>query len=333
MIKQMVSVAIVIVMIISLTGCVRDNDSKGKQEVITIKMNSVKTASDPEYAWWEGFLKEIEEKSNGTLECEIYPSESIGTQANMIEAVSMGAALFQDCDASWLSDYTPDFSVFMAPYTIQKPEEIQQLWESEIGQEMCADLESKGLRIVTFVYFGTRNLISNTKVESREAVKNLKVRCASTKMWNEVVRVLGGNATNTAWSETYQALSQGIADAAEAPYALLYSSKLYEKAPYIAKTEHVVASTAIVMSQELYEALPLEAQKAIDEAGHSYPPQAIINVEGVEQEYIDKLEAQGVTITEVDKAPFMKAAKSTPDQFPEWSDGLYDAVQKELGHE
>jgi len=333
MIKKLISTGMTVILLVMMTACGQTSDASGRTDVVTLKMNSVKTSSDPEYQWWESFLKEIEEKSNGTLKCEIYPSESIGTQANMIEATSRGAAILQDCDASWLSNYVADFSVFMAPYTIQKPEEIQQLWESEIGQDMCERLEEHGLKVVTIVYFGTRNLISNRPVETREDMKNLKIRCASTKMWNEVVRVLGGNATNTPWSETYQAISQGIADGAESPYSLLYSSKLYEQAKYITKTEHVVASTVIVMSKELFDSLPKEAQDAIEEVGHSYPDQAIENVQGVEQEYIDKLTAEGVMISEIDKTAFLEAAKDTKKQFPEWTEGLYEEVHKVLGHE
>lgn len=333
MMKRLLSVCVAISMIGTISGCSRTAAEDEPKQVVTLKMNSVKTAVDPEYAWWADFLAEIEEKSNGTLKCELYPSESIGTQANMIEATARGAAILQDCDASWLSDYVADFSVFMAPYTIQEPEDIQKLWESEIGQDMCRRLEEKGLKVVTFVYFGTRNLITTKPVESRADIAKLKIRCASTKMWNEVVRVLGGNATNTPWSETYQAISQGIADGAESPYALLYSSKLYEQAKYLTKTEHVVASTAIVMSQELFDSLPKEAQDAIEEVGHSYPKQAIINVQGIENEFIDKLTEGGVTISEIDKTPFIEAAKDTPKQFPEWTDGLYEAVKKELGYE
>ena len=42
-------------------------------------------------------------------------------------------------------------------------------------------------------------------------------------MWNAVVDVLNGNPTNIPMSETYQALSQGVADGCEGVYSVFHS--------------------------------------------------------------------------------------------------------------
>ncbi|HHX37686.1 MAG TPA: TRAP transporter substrate-binding protein DctP, partial [Clostridiaceae bacterium] len=203
-----------------------EKDSSGDQPQVVLKLNSVKSSSDKMYGKWEAFCDRITEASEGTVKVEIYPSETLGKTTDMIEAISKGAAVLQDCDTTHLADYVPDYSVFMHPYLIQEPSQIETLWKSDLGQDLEEQLEAQGLHVVTIVYFGTRNLISNAPVESREDTVNMKIRCASTKMWNEVAKVLGGNPTNTPWSETYNALSQGVADAAESPYSLLYSAKL-----------------------------------------------------------------------------------------------------------
>ncbi|HHX36885.1 MAG TPA: hypothetical protein GX717_02775, partial [Clostridiaceae bacterium] len=106
--------------------------------------------------------------------------------------------------------------------------------------------------------------------------------------------------------------------------SLLYSAKLYEPCKYIAKTEHLVAHTCIVMSQEVYDNLPEAGQKAIDQIGSEYPALAIEEVKETEDEFIALLEDNGVTITEVDKTPFIEASKGISEVFPEWSPGLYD---------
>jgi tripartite ATP-independent transporter DctP family solute receptor len=299
-------------------------------EAVVLKFNSVKGAQDKMYGYWEEFFKRVEDASGGTLKVECYPSEALGKAADMVEATAKGADVLQDVDGTQVADYNPDMSVFMAPYLIQTPDQIEKLWKSDVGQEMCAKLAEKGLHVVTIVYFGTRHLISNTEVKSREDTSGMKIRCAPTKMWNATVEVLGGNPTNTAWSEAYNALSQGVADGAESPLSLLYSSKLYEPCKNISLTGHLVAHTVIVMSEDVYQGLPPEAQKAIDEVGAAYPPLAIEEVTTEEDSFKALLEENGVTFNEVDKAGFIEAAKSIPEQFPEWSDGLYDRVQEAI---
>ena len=46
-----------------------------------------------------------------------------------------------------------------------------------------------------------------------------------------------------------------------------------------------------------------------------------------EQEAVEKLKQAGVTIIEVDREAFKKAAMPTYKKFPEWTPSLYEKVQ------
>ncbi|MEA4994423.1 MAG: TRAP transporter substrate-binding protein DctP [Oscillibacter sp.] len=343
--KKIVSALMAALMVLSLAACggnggptstpggagsASEGNAGGSAQAVNLKFNFVKSSTDPEYTWYDDYFNEISKVSGGSITYDLYPSEALGPTADMLEAAAQGEPVVIDCDFSYLANYVPDWAAAMAPYLIQEPEQIEKLWKSDVGQELCKELEKAGLHLIDVHYFGTRNLIANTPVTSRADIGKLKVRCAATAGWNEVVRVLGGNATNTPWSETYQALSSGVADAAESPYALLYSAKLYEPCKYIIKTEHLVASTAIVMSQAVYKSLSPEGQKAIDQVGSAYPAKAIELAKGVEQEYVDKLLAEGVQILDIDKTEFITAAQDTPKHFPEWTPGIYERIQEAI---
>lgn len=346
--KRMLAITLATLMLASLCACggnsaepdtsaatpntVENDESSdpAPASTTTLKFNTVQTSSDPKVEWYTDWLDEICEASNGTLAYEMYLSEALGGSADVLEMATMGQPVVQDCDFSYIAAYVPDFAVAMSPYLFTEPEQIKTFWKSDMGQELCAQLEEAGLHLLNVHYFGTRNVLCNTKVTSRADFSKLKLRCAATPMWNEVVRVLGANAVNTAWSETYQALSQGIADGAESPMGLLYSSKLYEPCKYLIRTEHLVAATCVVMSQEVYESLPADAQAALDEVGTSFSDTVIPLQQAVEVEYEEKLKAEGVEIIEIDKADFIAAAQDTPNYFPEWSEGLYEKCQAAL---
>ncbi|WP_163268530.1 TRAP transporter substrate-binding protein DctP [Chelativorans alearense] len=297
------------------------------QEPTTLKMNLVISNQDPVFAYWQDFAKDIEKASEGTLKVEVYPTETLGKTTDMIEAISRGAPVLQDSDPSHLSNYVADYAVFMNPYLFKEPRDIEKAWKSEIGQRMEKELNEKGLRILTLVYFGTRNLMCDQPVLKREEAADLKVRNAPTKMWNEVGKVLGGITVNTAWTEVYTALSQGVADCAESPLNVLYSTKFHELRKHINMTEHLVASTSIIMSQQLYDSLPPKAQEALDTVGRSYPAVRAEQIRGIEKEYREKLEAEGVTFhDDVDKSGFIEAAANVSEAFPEWTPGLYDQM-------
>jgi tripartite ATP-independent transporter DctP family solute receptor len=298
-----------------------------EKTAVVLKYNCVKSSMDPDFIMWNKTWDKAEELSSGALKIERYASEALGKAVDMLEAASLGNPVIQDCDTSHLGALIPDFNVFQNPYLITEPGQIEYLWKSEWGQKLSSNLEAKGLHLISLVYFGTRHLISNKEVRTRADTKNLLIRCAPTKMWNQMVLTLGGNPTNTAWSEVYQALSQGVADGAESPVALLYSAKLYEVRKHISLTGHLVATTCMVMSQAVYESLPSEARAALDRAGSEQPKIAIEYVQGQEAEWRQKLEAEGVVFNEVDKTDFITAGAKVQEAFPEWTPGLYDTVK------
>ncbi|MGI6182259.1 MAG: DctP family TRAP transporter solute-binding subunit [Agathobaculum sp.] len=349
--KRLLAMLLASCMALSLAACgggddAKDTDKGGDAqqgtdagaekpaEAFVLKMNSIKTTSDPMYEAWSNFCDRINEASNGTLDVQIYPSESLGATTDVIEAISKGAASIQDCDFSHLSDYVPDFSAFMMPYLLKKPEDIEKLWKSEIGQELCREVEAKGLRILTAVYFGERNWLVKTPFTNRAEASGMKLRCAPTKMWTQMVDVIGGNATTCTWSETYQALSQGVADGAESPIHILYSAKLHEVAKYLVYTRHLYAPTIMVMSQDVYDSLPADAQKALDEVGSAYPAQAIEEVESVVGPMLEEMKKAGVEEVFPDEAALEEwrnySMENVPKQFPEWREGLIDRINEAI---
>lgn len=293
-----------------------------------LRMNMVISNQDPMFPMWEDFGKRIEEAADGTLKVEVYPTETLGKTVDMIEAVSRGAPVLQDCDPSHLYDRIPDFAVLMAPYLLKKPEDIGTAWNSDMVAGWEEKLHKMGLRILTMTYFGTRHLLSKRQIHKRADTAGMKIRNAPTKMWNEVGRVLGGEIVNTAWSEVYTAMSQGVAEGAESPLSILYSARLYETVPYLSLTGHLVAPTSIVMSQQVYEGLPEQGKKALDKVGRSYPAVRQPLVEALETEYRSKLEEAHITFNEVDKTDFIAAAAETPSHFPEWTPGMYEKMLK-----
>ena len=307
-----------------------EEDAGTAVEPVNLKFNLVKSTNDPQYEWYGRFFSDVEEASNGEIVTEVYTLESLGSTADVLEQASQGEAVVVDCDVAYLANYVPDFAAIMSPYLIQAPEEGLVLWNSDVFKGMCAELEDAGLHLIALNYEGTRNLVTNTPITSREDISKLKIRCASTTMWNAVVETLGGNPTNISMSEVYQALSQGVADGAEGVYSVIYSNKWYETLKDITLTEHLIGFTAIAMSSEIYNSLSDDAREALDSVSYDYMEEFLELSGGVQEEYKQKLIDEGVTISEIDKTEFIEAAQDVPSLFPDWTDGVYEEIQAVL---
>lgn len=327
--KIAVSVLAGLMMFVIVSGVYSATGGSSAKSV-TLKFNLVKSSSDPQYSWYGRFFSDVEKATNGAIKTEVYTSESLGTTADVLEQASMGEAVVADCDVAYLANYVPDFAMIMAPYLIQTPEEGLVVWNSDIFKDMRAKLEKTGLHLIALNYEGTRNLITKSPVTSRKDVSKLKIRCAATPMWNAVVGVLNGNATNIPMSETYQALSQGVADGCEGVYSVIYSQKWFERLKYITLTEHLIGFTAIAMSSKVYNSFPEDVRTALDKVAYDYMGEFLRLSGGVQDEYKQKLIAAGVTINKIDKAEFIKAAQDVPSRFSNWSAGTYQKLQQIL---
>lgn len=314
------------------TGSESDTDTdKTDVETTTLKVNLTVGTTDPQYAWWQDFAARVEEASEGTLKLELYTDQSLGTNDEITAAVAEGGLFINVPDYAGLVDYCDDASIYHVPYLIQEPEQIYELWQSELGQEIDQKIADNGIRVICAMYFGTRNVISSKPIESAEDFGNIKLRVGTSKMWNFTAECLGANATNTAWSEVYSALTSGVADACESPSTLLYSSKVYEVCKYLVKTEHLVCNSAVIMSEEVYQSLPDVARTALETVGKEFAQESVQLTSSVADEYDQKLVDEGVTIVEIDKTPFIEYSQNNVEaNFPEWSEGLYQRAYEVL---
>src|SRR5690606_30491382 len=124
---------------------------------------------------------------------------------------------------------------------------------------------------------------------------------------------MGATPTPLAWAEVYSALQQKVIDGAEAQHPGTYNSRFYEVTSHITKTGHINLITGLVVSAKWFDSLPPEYQTIVREEALIAGDLASRLTEESLQMYEDKMRAQGVTITEIDKTPFIEATLKTYD--------------------
>ena len=85
--------------------------------------------------------------------------------------------------------------------------------------------------------------------------------------------------------------------------------------------------TNITISAKYFNKLPQEIQVALRESAlEAGDFMTKLSIEQEEKD-ISMMKKAGVTVIEVDRSLFRKAAEGTYLQFPEWTKGLYQTVQ------
>lgn len=336
MLKKFSVLAVLMVLIVSAVACGNGNtnsgansggSSGGEDKKVKLRLGHITGESD---AWHVGALKFAElvkEKSNGTVEVEIYPSSTLGNDRDLIEGMQLGSVDFA-LVAGVLSNFYEPYSILELPYLFRDQDHLEKVLYGDVGKQMKEDLLTNAqIRGLEFWVRGPRELTSNKKVESVDDLKGLKVRVpeipASIAAW----KAMGANPTPMAFGEVYSSLQTGVIDGQENPLAFIASNKIQEVQDYLVMTNHVYGYVMLTMSDITYSKLSEAQQKAVEEAAKEATQFENELVAKQEAELMAFMKESGVTIIEPDTAPFMEKAMTVHEEFAnKYGKELYDSI-------
>ena len=175
--------------------------------------------------------------------------------------------------------------------------------------------KSAGLQILSFNWWqGERHLVTNVPVTVPADLAGVRMRTPGAPVWMETIRAMGATPTPMGWSEVYTALQQKVIDAVEAQDPAVYNSRLYEVTKYLTKTAHINLITGIVTSAAWFDSLPADLQVIVREEALKAGDQASRATGASLLSYEKQMAEKGMTVVEVDVAPFRAATLSVYDK-------------------
>jgi TRAP-type C4-dicarboxylate transport system substrate-binding protein len=106
-----------------------------------------------------------------------------------------------------------------------------------------------------------------------------------------------------------------VIGAFESTISGFFSSRLYEVAPYHAKTEHQIMMSHISIGERSFQRLSEQDQAIVREAARHAAELGTEKGVEYDEQLLSQLEERGVTVTEVDKQAFVDASRPLHDEF------------------
>lgn len=338
MIKRLFTLSLILAVTVMASAC---GSGGGTEKTATPDTNGATAAAQPvklklghiaaeNDAWHKGALKFaelVEQKSNGSVKVEVFPSSTLGNDRDLIEGMQMGSMDFA-LVAGVLSNFYEPYSILELPYLFRDKEHLEKVLYGPVGDDLKAELlENAKLRGLEFWMRGPRELTASKKIETLEDLKGIKIRVPEIPASIEAWKALGTTPTPMAFGEVYSSLQTGIIDAQENPRALIDSSKLNEVQKYLMKTDHVFGYVLLTMSDLTYNKLTPEQQKAVEEAAKEATEYENKLVFELEEELLKKLKNSGMEFVELDTKPLIEAVQPVHKDFAEkYGKELYEKI-------
>ena len=301
-------------------------------KVVTIQIGYENNPGEPIDLACNEWKKILEEKSNGTIKVELFPSSQLGSKNDIIDQMVAGDNLITLADGAFYADRgVPDMGITFGPYFFETWEEAWKLIKSDWWKEQTDKLEKNGIKMIAANWmYGDRHTLSKKPIRTPDDFKGQKIRVPNNLIQVKGMEVLGANPTPMPLGDVYTALQQGTIDGLENPLPVLYNGKFHEVAKYLTLDGHVKNFTTFICGTIFFDSLTPEHQKLLLETGEEA---GIFNnklVEDLNNDVIAKFKAEGVEVIEVDISSFKEKAKSfyqLPEFTSKWSKGAYEKAE------
>ncbi|WP_252312211.1 TRAP transporter substrate-binding protein [Sinobaca sp. H24] len=313
-----------------ITGCSGDSSSSQEAEAnepVTLRLGHIQSEDDAWHLGSERFAELVEEKTDGSVEVELYPSSTLGSDRDLVEGMQIGSVDFA-LVAGVMSNFYDPYAILELPYLFEDSEHLEDFLYGEGGEQLQQDtLEATGVRGLEFFMRTPRELTSNRLIESPEDLRGLKIRVPNIEASVEGWEAMGANPTPMNFSEVYSSLQTGVIDAQENPAAFITNAQLQEVQNYLVMTDHVFGYVQLLMSDETYAKLTAQEQTAVEEAAEEARIYQNNLVADQEAEALRIMEEAGMETIEVDQDEFRSKVQNVNERLADkYGQELYNDI-------
>ena len=273
-----------------------------------LRWGHVYEAQSPYHQWAEWAAKELQERTEGRYSIEVYPASSLGKQVDLAEGLQLGTVDIIYAGKFFAGRRSGPMAIGSAPFMFRDFDH----WEAYRDSNLFADLadgyaNATGDDIAGLVYYGQRHVTSNKEIQTPADMEGMKIRVPNASLYKMFPEAVGANATPMAFSEVYLALQQGVVDAQENPLPTIQFKKFHEVQDVITLTGHITDALLTIVAGRLTDSMPKQDYQILMAVLEEAAAGASADIRQAELDLVDWFRDQGVTVNDVDRAPFRAA--------------------------
>lgn len=215
------------------------------------------------------FAAEVQRRTDGELQFEIYPGSSLMKTVAQFSALRRGDLDLTVYPLAYAGDEMIEVNIGLMPCLVTTYEQGLAWKDKPVGRELANLLDQRGVRILTKIWQAGGVASRDAFVIEPDDVRGLKIRGGSREM-DLMLKGAGGITETLPSNEIYAAMQTGALDAAVTSSTSLISFRLQEisKAITTGRTGSFwFMLEPLLVSKLVYDSLTPMQRAAIDEVG------------------------------------------------------------------
>lgn len=272
----------------------------------------------PTHVWHKvvvQFAQELKTASDGRFKIKINPLSKLGNEQQMVSMLQSGALAFTMLPVGVMSNREDSLLGWFLPYLFENVSEAGAAVSLPAASQMLKNLEPHGAVGIGYCMAGMRHVLSVKPISSPTDLHNKKVRAFPSPIFNDWWKSNGAAATALALGEIAPSLTTNLLDAVDVDLDIIVGLKYHQQAPYLALTNHMAFPSILMASKKWWDTLSPEDQALIHTVYSKAEKWGTELQAKAEISNLEKLKADGVTVTEIDLAQFKTIGKAITDKY------------------
>ncbi|MDD8024042.1 MAG: TRAP transporter substrate-binding protein [Paracoccaceae bacterium] len=233
----------------------------------TIRLSHGDNENNPTHLTAVKFQELVKEYTDGKAEVQIFPSNSLGTESEVAQALRMGSIEAEILYTGNLVPLAPSAGVLMLPYAYTSTEQAHKAMDALIDPLNERLTKEAGVRALGLMEKGFRVLTTNKPVTTLDDLKGLKIRVSPNDIAIKTFQAWGIEPLPMDWAEVFPALQQRVIDGQENPYTTAISSRFFEVQSDITEIHYMMWTGPLLISERAFQKYPEDIQQALLRAG------------------------------------------------------------------
>lgn len=215
--------------------------------------------------FYNKFVELAQQYSNNAFDFQLFPSMQLGDEQETVRGVQLGTIHIANVATNNYSPFAPSCGWVNMPYFFESLEEFRALVDAMWDQNNEWAIKEGGCRLLCILDIGYRQLTTSAKYPVRKLAdaKGIKIRTPQNTLMIATFKALGLEPTAVAFSETFNALQQGVVDGQEGCFNNVVTLKLYEAQKYATMINYSVHSCNFIVGERWLQSLPAEQRDAL----------------------------------------------------------------------
>jgi TRAP-type C4-dicarboxylate transport system substrate-binding protein len=262
------------------------------------------------------FAAEVDKATAGKLKITVHANAALFKAPEIKRAVQGGQAQIGEILLVSFQNEWQLFGVDGLPFLADSYDESAKLYKAQ-KPALEKKLGEQGMMLLYSVAWPPQGIYAKKPITAAADMKGLKWRAYSPAT-SRIAELVGAQPVTVQAAELSQAMATGVIDSYMSSGATGYDTKTYEYIKFFTDTQAWLPKNAVIVNKAAFDALDKPTQAALLKAGADAETRGWALSQSKNQEYLDLLKKNGMTIV-APSAPLKADLKKVGDtMLKEW---------------